>query len=326
MERYTVVILDRLGIHRDLIHLFVQRDPRSVQLWIDRFAHDWGLEDLSGRGRDPVLSEDESAEVVRIADQHPFMVPRDIKHTMDLDVSARTIRRVLDDAGLYGRIARHDFSFTEEHLNKRLAFAREYQQLTAQDWARVVFADEAWLHVGQSGKLWVQRPVNHEFDPKFMAVLGPPKAKVGVWLAFSAQGTFTLFTYQNTMNMDRLQTVFTEHLLPEARPILGDEPIPLLQDNARYHVGRKISAWYKRVKIAPIGMPPYSPDLNPTENLINILKQKIEVRNPQDVESLTRIAIEEWGLIKPGLCRNLATSMINRIQCVLECDGHRTGY
>lgn len=326
IERSAVVILNQLGIKSDLIAVLVQRDPRSVQRWIDRFAQDWGLEDLPRRGRDPILDDDQSAEVVRIVDQHPFMVPRDVKHLMELEASARTIRRVLDEAGLYGHIARHDFAFTEEHLNKRLAFAHQHQQLTVQDWARVVFADEAWLHVGQSGKLWVQRPVNSELDPKFMAVLGPPKAKVGVWLAFSAQGTFSLFTYQNTMNMDRLQAVFTEHLLPEARSIFGDEPIPLVQDNARYHVGGKISAWYKRVGIAPMGMPPYSPDLNPTENLINILKQKIEARNPQDEETLTRIAVEEWDLIKPGLCRSLATSMINRIQCVIECDGHRTGY
>lgn len=98
MERFAVVILEQLGIHRDLITLLVQRDSRFVQLWIRRFEQGWGLEDLPGRGRHHALSEDDSVEVARIVDQHPFMVPRDIKHLMELEVSARTIRRVLDDA------------------------------------------------------------------------------------------------------------------------------------------------------------------------------------------------------------------------------------
>ena len=47
-------------------------------------------------------------------------------------------------------------------------------------------------------------------------------------------------------------------------------------------------------------MPPYSPDLNPTENLINVLKQSVESRNPLNIESLIKIVTEEWAKIKPS--------------------------
>jgi hypothetical protein len=49
---------------------------------------------------------------------HP---PRGIKRKHDLDISSRTIARRLDEAGLHARLARHVFTFTDEHKRRRLS-------------------------------------------------------------------------------------------------------------------------------------------------------------------------------------------------------------
>lgn len=326
MERSAVAVLHHLGVHTDLIVLLLQRDERTIKSWIERFEVSYGVEDMSRKGRDSVLTDDQAADVVRLADAHPFMVPRDIKHCLELEVSFRTIRRVLDAAGLFARIARTDFNFTPAQIEKRLAFARDHAHWAENKWARVLFADEAWVHVGQNGKIWVQRPVNTAQDPKYMKVVADTKLKIGVWLGFSSVGTMPIQVYSGTMNMARLQSIFQSNLLPRVRSFTGTEPVYLMQDNVKYHIGGEISAWYEQVGITQLEMPPYSPDLNPSENLINVLKQKVEARNPQNVESLTKMIQEEWATVKPSLCRHLSASMINRLQCVLACDGHRTGY
>ena len=99
-------------------------------------------------------------------------MPKDIKHALVLAVSARTIRRRLDEAGLSGRLARFDYPFTPQQILDRLDFARTYENWTEDDWARVMFADEAYIYLGQHGQIWVQRPVDQEYILQFMAVAG----------------------------------------------------------------------------------------------------------------------------------------------------------
>ena len=61
--------------------------------------------------------------------------PRTLKRRLELeDISARTIARRLDEAGLHGRMARHTFELTADHKRKRLSFAEGYQRWSDDDW------------------------------------------------------------------------------------------------------------------------------------------------------------------------------------------------
>jgi transposase len=326
IERFSVVVLSKLGYGNDLVTMLLQHDRRTIQKWVDRFEEDYGVEDRPRSGRSHALTEEEQGSVVRLSNKHPFMVPRDIKHELELEASMRTVARILDEEGFFARVSRADFQYNEAHLQQRVSFAREHASWSVDDWATVVFADEAWIQLGQNGKLWVRRPVNTAYDPKYMKVVSDPKAKIGIWIAFSADGTLPIHVYEGTMNMERLQGVFQSNLLPAFNQGQSSKVKHLLQDNARYHTGRAISDWYSQHRISLINIPPYSPDLNPSENLINILKHKVEARNPHDMAILSQYVQEEWSSISPSLCKTMSMSMCNRVQAVLDCDGHRTGY
>lgn len=47
-------------------------------------------------------------------------------------------------------------------------------------------------------------------------------------------------------------------------------------DNAKYHTSNEVKEFCKREKIKCITLPPYCPELNVTEILINYLKRKVE--------------------------------------------------
>jgi uncharacterized protein (UPF0276 family) len=81
--------------------------------------------------------------------------------------------------------------------------------------------------------------------------------------------------------------------------------------------------------------PPYSPDLNPIENLWKVLKERICQRHPdlsempKNDESLQRLceaAVEVWEEIEPVMIENLVRSMCRRLAAVIAAQGWYTKY
>ena len=73
-------------------------------------------------------------------------------------------------------------------------------------------------------------------------------------------------------------------------------------------------------------LPPYSPDLNPIENLWNHLKRRVEKRNARNTEELEQYIKEEWVATDPGFLVKLSHSMNKRCKQVVEHKGHRTTF
>ena len=100
----------------------------------------------------------------------------------------------------------------------------------------------------------------------------------------------------------------------------------LLQDNAPYHASRETQTWLHNHGIDCIDFPPYSPDLNPIENLWAYLKRRIELRCPSNITELRQMLVEEWELIDRHYLICLAHNMIDRCRAVISCRGFKTKY
>ena len=72
--------------------------------------------------------------------------------------------------------------------------------------------------------------------------------------------------------------------------------------------------------------PANSPDLNPIENLWNIVKRNVEKRMPQNQKDLTDFMKEEWDAIPENVLINLVKSMRRRCELVIENNGERIPY
>ena len=118
----------------------------TVHHWIAHFIQHANLEDETRFGRAPVTASRTDEAIAALARENPFLVPKDIKHALALAVSARTIRRRLGQAGLFGRVAPFDYPYTQELIESSLQFARAHETWGESDWGRVIFADEAYRH------------------------------------------------------------------------------------------------------------------------------------------------------------------------------------
>jgi hypothetical protein len=80
--------------------------------------------------------------------------------------------------------------------------------------------------------------------------------------------------------------------------------------------------------ITLLPIPPYSPDLNPIENVWAHLKREISKRTGifPNVRDVTRAATEAWAALPMELCQKLSNSMGNRIAVVIKNHGDMSQY
>ncbi|GFV68916.1 transposable element Tcb2 transposase [Trichonephila clavipes] len=106
--------------------------------------------------------------------------------------------------------------------------------------------------------------------------------------------------------------------------------IPLFSrdDNARPHRARLVENMLEAETIQRMEFPACSPDLNPIENVWDMLRRRIAARPrpPATVRDLEIALLEEWNSIPQSLIDNFIASMANRCAAVLAVRGDHTPY
>ena len=99
------------------------------------------------------------------------------------------------------------------------------------------------------------------------------------------------------------------------------------QDSAPAHTAIVVKNWFRNNKISVLDWPGNSPDLNPIENLWNVLKRKVAKHAPSSIQDLTFWLKRVWCTeITPELCKKLIHSMPHHIKTVLKYKGSVTKY
>jgi transposase len=108
-----------------------------------------------------------------------------------------------------------------------------------------------------------------------------------------------------------------------------------MQDGASVHTAHIVTRLLHEMGVQVMVWPPYSPDLNPIENLWALMKIEIyklypELEHADDtvetLEALIEAAKEAWHAIDQAVLYNLSITMPHRVQAVLEAGGWYTKY
>ncbi|KAJ1304083.1 hypothetical protein OPQ81_008487 [Rhizoctonia solani] len=99
-------------------------------------------------------------------------------------------------------------------------------------------------------------------------------------------------------------------------------------DNASAHKAKACVNWLNNHGIKVMDWPPYSPNLNPIENLWAEIKRRLGTYEfpPRSIHELWERVQAEWDGIKPEYCRKLVESMPRRMKQVLDRKGGPTDY
>ncbi|GBL77601.1 hypothetical protein AVEN_152851-1 [Araneus ventricosus] len=108
---------------------------------------------------------------------------------------------------------------------------------------------------------------------------------------------------------------------------MGTDAI-FMDDNAHPHRGRLVRSYLESETIPQMPWPARSPDLNPIENVWDMLGRRIAGRNvpPGTLHELQQALLQEWALLPQQAINDTIASMPRRCQACISARGYHTRY
>ncbi|KAI2648680.1 Transposable element Tcb1 transposase [Labeo rohita] len=204
----------------------------------------------------------------------------------------------------------------QKQRQKRLTWATEKQHWTVAQWSKVLFSDESKFCMSfgnQGARVW--RKTGEREMPKCLKSSVKYPQSVMVWGAMSA-----------AVNASSYQETWEHFMLPSAEKLYGDEDFIFQHDLAPAHSAKTTGKWFTDHGITVLNWPANSPDLNPIENLWDIVKRKLRDARPNTLDELKAAIEASWASITPQQCHRLIASMPRRIEAVISAKGFPTKY
>lgn len=269
--------------------------------------------------------------VIRKVKQNPFVTRSEIQEQLqsaEVHVSKDTIIRTIHRAFLHSRSPRKMPLLKKRHVAARLKFVDEYIVKPDTYWDTVVWSDETKIELfgrNSASSVWRKRGESH--SPKNTI----PTVKFGggsimIWACFCSKGTGELKIIEGKMNALMYRDVLSEKLMQSVHSFHFENGFVFQQDNDPKHTSKLMKKWFEDNDIDVIKWPSQSPDLNRIENLWTILKINVHKRNPQNMEDLKTVCIEEWDKITPETCKKFTNNYAKRLIAVKQNKGFATKY
>ena len=169
-DRMKIVILREEGYSMEAIGSRMKCSHSAVSKTLKRVRESGSVNDRPRSGRPRLSSARENRELVRISLRDRRLTSTQLKRewseTSQVSGSSRTVRRRLDDAGLYGRVARKKPLLTDRHKLIRLNWAKEHKNWSVHDWNMVIWSDESKFNLfGSDGRVYIRRRIREDFHP-----------------------------------------------------------------------------------------------------------------------------------------------------------------
>ena len=136
----------------------------TVRLWCRRWEESGNLNDRPRVGGPRKTTPEEDRAITEVATQSPHTNAVAIRDTLNLDVSAGTIRNRLHAGGIHHRTPAVKQKLEDRHKAARLEFAQRYVDEGLDFWGRVIFSDEKTFASNMHGRLHCWRRDNTRYD------------------------------------------------------------------------------------------------------------------------------------------------------------------
>jgi len=208
-----------------------------------------------------------------VVQKNPFMGSADVKAELPfLNASLRTIHR-----RLFSRLSAQISACSKEasaQRRKRLAFCRKYKNWTVQQWQNVMFSDELMFCQFGTHVHRVRRPSGRHYDEKYTVAAMKHPQKLMIWGCFSTTGRGSLYFIPAGKTVT--DKIYLEILQSKLIQIMHVQKVGIFQqDGAPAHTANIVKNWFRDNSIQLLEWPGNSPNLNPIENLWELMKRRL---------------------------------------------------
>lgn len=258
-------------------------------------------------------------------------VARRLKQDLGIDVSARTVGRALQEAGMCAAEKKKKPRLSTSNIKARLDFATRHKHWTIADWERVIWSDETKINrFGSDGRAWYWKHDGvSEQSRHIKETVKHGGGSIMIWACMTAEGPGNMCKINGNMDQHLYKSILEDELNGTIEWYNMDaSQIIFQQDNDSKHRAKSVQAWLDEQPFEVLEWPAQSPDLNPIEHLWGHLKTRLNQyeKPPKGMLELWERVETEWNEISKETCVNLIDSMPKRIEAVLKAKGKWTKY
>lgn len=333
-EAAQIVTLYNEGYRQKDIARRLRRGQSTVSNILKRYQETGNFVRRPGQGRKRCTTAIDDRFLILNSTRNRTLTSTHLKNELlnvrQINVSSKTVRRRLKEAGLKPRRPAKVPRLLQNHKTRRLEFARTHIQWNIENWKNVLFTDETRIQLWKpDGRNHVYRRVGERYAScNLIQTVSFGGGGIMLWGGISWEGRTELVEVIGRMTSDLyIENILQDHVLPYVGHV-GYERFILMHDNARPHAAGIVTNYLDEVQIQRLDWPPYSPDLNPIEHMWEQLKRRIRRRNPvpSTIEQLRFAAQYEWNAIPQEYIQTLLSSMPRRMQAVIRARGGNTRY
>jgi transposase len=148
--------------------------------------------------------------------------------------------------------------------------------------------------------------------------------KVMVWGCIGEFGVGPLIFVEGTLNGQSYSKVL-QHAIPLIRR-KARRNFVLQQDNAPCHKAKLVLEVLHHAGVRVTSWPAVSPDINPIENVWELVKQGVSALNPHTRDELISCIKKVWKALPKAAILRCIDSMPDRLQAVIDSSGFPIDY
>lgn len=158
---------------------------------------------------------------------------KDLNERCSINISTRSVQRRLNEVGLQARRPAKKPLLSAVMKKKRLMWAKQHREWTANDWKRVIFSDESKFNlIGPDGKQTVRRRAKERYLDECLLPTVKHSPYVMVWGCMTNWGLGRILLLDGSVNAAKYKEIIADGVVPTIEELCCYIPNPIFQDDS----------------------------------------------------------------------------------------------